>query len=872
MATASLSPLTQTFSEGTENTSKNGSHDADINTRLDEALTRARQFEERLDMLLKTSGDGLWDWNLRTDELYVSERWFQIVGGDIRARVGNVSSLWLSIIHAEDLDHVMRALYAHLSGDTARFEVEYRVICLGGDSRWVHSRGIAQRDERGQPQRMVGSHRDIGERKRSEERIRESQEIIRRNEERFRDMIEYGSDLITLVDSDGLITYQSPSVQRTLGYAVEELIGLNVTDLMHPDDRLPLVERIRQHAADATVASFTEQARVRTKDGNYRWVEVIGALRQSQVGVQLVLNSRDITDRVEATLLLEREVAKRTRELQTLLTINRTVSSTLDLSSLLETILDTAGAVVEYDVVKLFELDDSARKLRLLKHRGHHTQEELKAFASWDLNAFDLQVINSRKPTIIRDTEAEYAKAGDVRAISNRGGAISRIRSWMCLPLIVRDRVLGVMTFDNSQAGYYTEQMANIAMAFASQAAAAIENARLYSAEQMRLKVAEAMREQVRLLNASVSRDDVFKNVLQQVAGAMQADGAAIYELDGRTQLLENRDSHGLASIGGTALVSQLGNWQIGRAVSDRQVRAVDVATLASAPGDLAPEHAALVKQLADKGRFNWVVTIPLISDKEVYGGLILCYRDKRRRNDEDMSLAATIGYQSALGIENARLREEAAKSAIANERYRLARELHDSVSQALYGISLGARTARQIAAAESPRATDAIEYVLSLAEGGLAEMRALILELRPESLTTEGLVVVLQKQMAALSARHKFALTTRFCDEPATLPIQHKEALYRITMEATQNIIKHAQARNVSIDMAIEADAGGRKHVIVVLSDDGQGFDAKKHFAGHMGLVNMRERAEAAGGVFTINSEPGTGTQIRVSIPLPVE
>jgi PAS domain S-box-containing protein len=868
MATASLSPLAQTFADGSEGAASG----AQQQSRLDEALGRARQFEERLDMLLKTSGDGLWDWNLRTDELYVSERWFQIIGGDIRSRVGSVSSLWLSIIHAEDLDHVMRALYAHLSGDTARFEVEYRVVCLGGDLRWVHSRGIAQRDERGQPQRMVGSHRDVGERKRQEDRIRETQDIIRRNEERFRDMIEHGSDLITLVDGDGLITYQSPSVQRTLGYAVEELIGLNVTELMHPDDRMPLVERMRQHDSAAMGTSFTEQARVRTKDGNFRWVEVIGAMRESAVGRQLVLNSRDITDRVEATLLLEREVAKRTRELQTLLTINRTVSSTLDLSSLLETILDTAGAVVEYDVVKLFELDESARKLRLLKHRGHHTQEELRAFAAWDLNAFDLQVINGRKPTIIRDTEAEFAKAGDVRAISNRGNAISRIRSWMCLPLIVRDRVLGVMTFDNSQAGYYTEQMANIAMAFASQAAAAIENARLYSAEQMRLKVAEAMREQIRLLNSSVTRDDVFKHVLQQVAGAMQADGAAIYELDGRTQLLESRDSHGLAQIGGVSMVAQLGAWQIGRAVADRQVRAVDVAALAVTPDGLETDHVTLVKQLSDKGRFNWVVTIPLISDKEVYGGIVLCYRDKRRRNDEDLSLAATIGYQSALGIENARLREEAAKSAIANERYRLARELHDSVSQALYGISLGARTARQIASSESPRATDAIEYVLSLAEGGLAEMRALILELRPESLTTEGLVVVLQKQMAALSARHKFGLSTRFCEEPATLPIQHKEALYRITMEATQNIIKHAQASNVAVDMSVETEATGRRNVVIALSDDGQGFDAKKHFAGHMGLVNMRERAEGAGGVFQIDSVPGTGTQIRVSIPLPPE
>lgn len=672
------------------------------------------------------------------------------------------------------------------------------------------------------------------------------------------------------MDGSGVVTYQSPSVLRTLGYSVEELIGLNLIELLHPDDRVTIIERTKREQPD-TAGIFTAQVRARHKDGNYRWMEVTAKIRATQVaGNQIVLNSRDITDRVEATMLLEREVAKRTRELQTLLTINRTVSSTLDLSSLLETILDTAGAVVEYDVVKLFELDESARKLRLLKHRGHMSQDELHAFESWDLNAFDLQVIASRKPTIIRDTEAEYARVGEMRSISNEHAASpSRVRSWMCLPLIVRDRVLGIMTFDNSQPGYYTEPLKNIAMAFASQAAAAIENARLYSAEQMRLKVAEGMREQVRLLNSNITQVEVFNRVLQQISGAFLADGAAIYELDRETQMLEIRDSQGLSPAFVTRHGAQFGAWNIGRAVADRTVHTDELKALAESASSLAPEKQAVLQALYKQERVTRTLTIPLISDREVYGGVVLCYRGKQRIDNEEMSLAATIGYQCALGIENARLREEAAKSAIASERYRLARELHDSVSQALYGISLGARTAKQIIATESPRGTDAVDYVLSLAEGGLAEMRALILELRPESLTTEGLVVVLQKQMAALSARHKFELGTSFCDEPV-MPIQHKEALYRITMEATQNVIKHAQATRVEIDMSVQADEKHRRRIVIVLKDNGKGFDMKRSFPGHMGLVNMRERAESAGGTFVLTSAEGEGTQICVTMPLP--
>ncbi len=869
-----LQPITQAVTNGAPGAHADAGNAGDpLKAQLEHARLMARLHEERLQLLLQTSGDGLWDWNLRTDELYLSERWFNITslvnnnGGN-----GTVSALWLSLIHPDDIERVMSAVYGHLRNEIPRFEAEYRVICPDGETRWIHSRGVANRDERGQPHRMVGSHRDVGERKRAEDRIRESQEIIRRNEERFRALIENGSDMISMVDTRGVVTYQSPSIVRTLGYVSEEIIGTNAIELIHPDDREAVLKALK-NGLPLAHGPLTAQVRVRHHDGSYRWLEVIVSSPPNQSGERrLILNSRDITERVEATAVLEREVARRTRELQTLLTINRTVSSTLDLSSLLETILDTAGSVVEANVVNLFELDERAQTLKLLKYRGEQSADELAALSNWALTRFDNEVIDNRRPLIIRD----MADAGDAVAAAvasahrQRFGSAPRFAARMCLPLIARDRVLGVMTFDSSKAGYYSESIANLAVAFASQAAAAIENARLYAAEQMRLKIAEGMREQVRMLNSNISRDEIFSRVLQQVTGAMMANAAVVFELDKDSKMLESRHSHGLPAGFNANLSVPLGVSLIGRAVQERRVTTQDIDSLIQTlrAEEPAGERLAYVESLRERVNCRWLMAIPLISDREVYGGIVLFFSAPRNSGGEDLALAATIGYQSALGIENSRLREEAAKSAIAQERYRIARDLHDSVSQALYGISLGARTAKQIVAVESPRATDAVEYVLSLAEGGLAEMRAIILELSPESLTSEGLVIVLQKQMGILAMRHKLKLDLKLGEEPY-IPVQHKEALYRISMEAMQNVIKHAQATMVEVSMCTNTGANGRPQVCITLRDDGKGFDLNRTFPGHMGLSNMRERAEVAGGQCDISSRPGKGTTIRVTMPL---
>ena len=141
--------------------------------------------------------------------------------------------------------------------------------------------------------------------------------------------------------------------------------------------------------------------------------------------------------------------------------------------------------------------------------------------------------------------------------------------------------------------------------------------------------------------------------------------------------------------------------------------------------------------------------------------------------------------------------------------------------------------------------------------------MRALIFELRPESLETEGLIVALKQQAAALEARHELPVHTTLGEEPE-LPLEAKEALYRIAQEALHNTVKHARASRA--DLKLEHDARG---IALEVSDDGAGFDPGRDFSGHLGLKSMRERTARLGGTLRVESIPGEGTNVRVQIPL---
>ena len=253
---------------------------------------------------------------------------------------------------------------------------------------------------------------------------------------------------------------------------------------------------------------------------------------------------------------------------------------------------------------------------------------------------------------------------------------------------------------------------------------------------------------------------------------------------------------------------------------------------------------------------------VPLVAKDYVIGVLTLEHADPGHFTLLNAKLALAFANHVAVAFENAHLHEAAQRLAVLEERQRIARELHDSVSQALYGIGLGARTARATLDDEPAQAMQALTYVLGLAQTALADMRAILLELRPDVLEQDGLISALDKQVTGLRTRYDLQISTEFPEEPA-ISEDVKEALYRVAHEALGNIVKHAQAQHVSVELAI----AGRE-ISLSIRDDGVGFDTERTYPGHFGLQSMRERTQRLGGQLIIDSAPTGGTCVRAVIP----
>ena len=305
------------------------------------------------------------------------------------------------------------------------------------------------------------------------------------------------------------------------------------------------------------------------------------------------------------------------------------------------------------------------------------------------------------------------------------------------------------------------------------------------------------------------------------------------------------------------------------------------VAATVFSRGLLIEPIMSLVKGTGELAEGNLGVTLPVTSRSEL-GMLAAAFNSmslrlaERTRELTDSNEALRLSEErhlETLALLEQRVQERTAEleallervheQAALEERQHLARELHDSVSQALYGILLGTNAAQRQIESDPSAAASALSYVEGLAQAGIAEMRALIFELRPESLEQEGLSGALSKQLDALEARHDLETETSIQGEPR-LPLATKQVLYRVAQEAFHNTVKHARANRV--ELRLEWDDA---QLTLEVRDDGQGFDPGQEFPGHLGLRSMQERVERIGGSLEIGSAPGSGTRVVARIPV---
>lgn len=276
------------------------------------------------------------------------------------------------------------------------------------------------------------------------------------------------------------------------------------------------------------------------------------------------------------------------------------------------------------------------------------------------------------------------------------------------------------------------------------------------------------------------------------------------------------------------------------------------------------PLHGTLVE-----AAWRSVAVVPLIARDEELGVLSVFYPAGHDPTDADTAFLSAMADQVSVALDNAQLLAELEGKAALEERHRLARELHDSVSQALFSMNLTGR-AVQMAVQQSAADPDGpvargVAQLLELSQGALAEMRALIFQLRPEALHEEGLSAAVRKHAAAVAARE--GLDVRVHAEADRLPLEEvaEEELFRVVQEAVHNCVKHAHPQHVDITLA--GLAGDPGTLVVEVDDDGVGFEPSAPHPGHLGLDNMRERTARLGGRLVVESSTA-GSRVRAVLP----
>lgn len=272
--------------------------------------------------------------------------------------------------------------------------------------------------------------------------------------------------------------------------------------------------------------------------------------------------------------------------------------------------------------------------------------------------------------------------------------------------------------------------------------------------------------------------------------------------------------------------------------------------------------HALLDDDRSPLDETRSLMGIPLISKNKLLGVLIMTHHLADQYDDEVINLARTYASIAAIAIDNAKLYEQVEQKAIGEERNRLARELHDSVTQSLFSASLIAEVLPSTLDSNPEIGKQGVEQLYQLTQGALAEMRTLLLELRPAGLTEKPLGEILDHLTRAIQSRSKIPITLKF-ERRRKKPLDPdlQIALYRITQEALNNTVKHSGASEIEVSLYNDI-AGGS----LIIRDNGRGFDLNSIKPGTIGMMIMHERAEQTGINVDIHSEIGKGTEVQLS------
>jgi PAS domain S-box-containing protein len=776
---------------------------------------------------------------------------------------------WFDGIHPDDVARIVETNRCSLETGVP-FDQQFRVGRGQGEYAWVHVRSTPVVDDQGKLTHFNGLVVDITEQKRAEESLRES-------EAKFRGIVEYANIGIAIVQ-DARFRFVNRHYASMMGYTVEELLGTEFMRYCTPDERDRIVGFYTRRARGEPAPPRYQTAMVH-KNGGHVYADVSAGIIPYGGQQATFVFLRDITEErqakqalEEAFRTLEQRVEERTGELAALNMVSGVVSRSLELNEIMSSALDKTMEVTQMEMGAayraLFDDDSNDPRLvafKLVTCRGI-SEELVRAVGEIPLrNSAMEQAADLGRPYVWRVSDVP-PHAGLAEMFEREGLHVA-----ISIPLTAKGRLVGGMNIGTRQSKDVTSETLSLLAAIGQQVGMAAENARLYRAEQDRReesegrqRVAEGMREILAVLNSRQSLPDTLEFIASQTCRLLGSDAAAILRLE--DDLLRIQAACGLDADYCAGVALRLGEGGAGRALTEhRPVIFSDLAEAARlTPGPEKPPEPqeSLIERLFQT--YQAILSVPLVVHGSDYGAITLYYPGPREFSGEDLDLAMAVADQVALAIENARLREQAEQAAALAERSRLARELHDSVTQSLYSVTMYTEAAaRLMTAGNEADAAGYLRDARDTAQEALREMRLLIYELRPLALESGGLAAALQARLDAVERRGGMYAELIIKGQDHLSAAMQAE-LYQIAQEALNNALKHAHAREVHVHLHFDDAA-----TLLEVKDDGIGFDlVAAQTGGGLGLPGMRERVFKIGGRLSIDSAPGRGTRVIVEVP----
>ncbi len=549
-------------------------------------------------------------------------------------------------------------------------------------------------------------------------------------------------------------------------------------------------------------------------------------------------------------------------ELVTLLTIQQAITSQLDLSDVLQLIADAAQRLTSAQLSLLYVLEGN--DLQIAAVSGHKHPEELIGYRIPVAQSVAGLSIQTSQPIMIADVQSD-----DTRLYREAIKRFGNIHSYMTVPLISGIRPIGVIAMaDHDKAVLGADSLRVVSM-LAPSAVIGLQNARLYQEQQERRleaegrhQMAEGLRVMMAILNSNRSLDDILGYIVEHVSSRLlDCQAMAIYSLQPNGINLAVQAAHGLPAEFMNTEAMSAGREAVRQAILTRQPVAVaNAADTLDDESDLTmtPTEWSLVNQMT--ALYQAWLAVPLIIKGQVYGGISMYYQQPQAFSEEEIGMALAFSDQVALAIENARLRMQAEQAAVMAERNRLARELHDAVSQTLFSTSLMAEVIPRLWDRDQAEGRRRLEELRQLTRGALAEMRTLLFELRPSALKEAKLGDLFKHLTQAIASRTRIPITLTV-EGDRMLPPDVQVALYRITQEALNNVAKYANPSQTAVNLRFLPE-----RVEITICDDGCGFEPDCVSPEHLGLKIMHERAAAIHATMKLKTKPGCGTQIEVT------